>query len=30
MTNAITLTPFDWYTQKLDLALTGIETTFRK
>jgi AcrR family transcriptional regulator len=25
MTNAITLAPFDWFTQKLDLALNGIE-----
>jgi AcrR family transcriptional regulator len=30
MANAITTTPYDWYTQKLDLALTGIETRFRK
>jgi AcrR family transcriptional regulator len=30
MTNAITLSPFDWFTQKLGLALKGIEATFRK
>lgn len=30
MTNAITLSPFDWYTQKLDLALNGISATLRK
>jgi AcrR family transcriptional regulator len=30
MTNAITLAPFDWFTQKLDLALRGIEATFRR
>ncbi|KAB2352280.1 TetR/AcrR family transcriptional regulator [Actinomadura rudentiformis] len=30
MTNAITLTPFDWFSQKLDLALEGIEARFGK
>jgi AcrR family transcriptional regulator len=30
MTNAITLAPFEWFTQKLDLALAGIEARFRK
>ncbi|MER5209110.1 hypothetical protein ABT063_00520 [Streptomyces sp. NPDC002838] len=30
MANAITLTPFDWFTQKLDLALRGIDARFRR
>jgi AcrR family transcriptional regulator len=30
MANAITLTPFDWFTQKLDLALSGIDARFRR
>jgi hypothetical protein len=30
MTNAITLAPFDWFIQKLDLALKGIEARFRR
>jgi AcrR family transcriptional regulator len=30
MTDAITLPPFDWFTQKLDLALEGVAARFRK
>ncbi|GCB44738.1 TetR/AcrR family transcriptional regulator [Streptomyces sp. NL15-2K] len=30
MANAITLTPFDWFTQKLDLALRGIDARFQR
>lgn len=29
MTNAITLDPYDWFTQKLGLALEGVQATFR-